>query len=248
MPPFMTPMENKPSADPNSSISVRWPELVRFIRQLSHDLRNDLNAVELQAAFIDEITTDPELKAEVRRLREMVARMAGNLQKLSARVAEPQLQPIEYRVSEFMEDLRAKIERELADNAAAVRWEAAMSDAVLQLDPQLVHEALIELFANAFRHGRDAGAIVASGKIDNAAFMFTLTEQKSSFDLPTQNWGREPLRAVTTGHYALGLARVRNIIEAHGGELRAEYDDGAAVLRTTVTLPVVAKPSANVMK
>ena len=241
-------MENKAPADPNSSIAVRWPDLVRFIRQLSHDLRNDLNAAELQAAFIDEITTDAELKGEVRRLREMVARMAGNLQKLSARVAQPQLHLIEYRVSEFLEDLRAKIERDFADNAAAIKWEFATDDAVLNLDPQLVQEALLELFTNAFRHRTGTQSIVASGKIDNGRFIFTLSEEKNSFELRTENWGREPLREARTGHYGLGLNRVRNIIEAHGGELRAEYDNAAAALRTTVTLPVIAKPSANVVK
>ena len=241
-------MQNNAATDQNSSIAVRWPDIVKFVRQLSHDLRNDLNAAELQAAFIDEITTDPEMKTEVRRLREMVSRMAANLQQLSVRVAEPRPQLIEYRVSELLEDLRARLEREFGDNAARVKWELPDNDTEVNLDPQLVLDALVELFTNAFRHAGDADSIIARGKIDNGHFVFTLIEPKSTFEMTTENWGREPLRHASTGHYALGLNRARAIIEKHGGQLSAEYDQGAAVLRTTVTMPVVAKQSANVVK
>ncbi len=233
----------------NASIIVGWDNIVRFLRQLSHDLRNDLNAAELQAAYLDEISTDSEMKTEIRRLREMLARMAGNLQKLSARVAQPQPHPIEYRASELLEDVRAKIERELGKDRAAVKWDIQPSDAVLKVDPQLFQEALLELFMNAFRHERDTAApLTATSKIDNGQFVLTLDEPKKGCDVQTQNWGREPLRNASPGHYGLGLNRARMIVEAHGGDLRAQHHGNQSVLRTTVTLPVVAKPAANVMK
>ena len=62
--------------------------------------------------------------------------------------------------------------------------------------------------------------------------------QKRAFSSDTQNWGREPLRNIRQRHYGLGLNRVRAIIEAHGGELQAQYDPKAATLVSTVTLPV----------
>ena len=46
--------------------------MVHFVRQLSHDLRNDLNAIELQSAYIGELTQDQELTTEIKRLREVV--------------------------------------------------------------------------------------------------------------------------------------------------------------------------------
>ncbi|HET9418331.1 MAG TPA: hypothetical protein VFO30_03245, partial [Chthoniobacterales bacterium] len=161
-------MQDKQPANQNVSITVAWDDIVRFVRQLSHDLRNDLNAAELQAAYLDEIGTDSEIKTEIRRLREMLARMGGHLQKLSARVAQPQPHMIEYRASEFLQDVRAKIERELGKDGAAVEWDIQPSDAVLNVDPQLFQEALLELFTNAFRHERDtAEPVIATGKIEN---------------------------------------------------------------------------------
>jgi signal transduction histidine kinase len=242
-------MENKNSTNRNDSIRVSWTDIVRFIRQLSHDLRNDLNAAELQAAYIDEVSTDAELKAEIRRLREMLSQMAGHLQKLSARVGKPQPQLIEYPVSDLLEDLQAKIAAEFGENGVAVKWETEPSDAVVKVDPQLLQEGVIELFANAFRHERDPRApLKATGKIDNGRLVLTLHEPKTQFEAPTENWGRQPLRKASPGHYGLGLNRARVIVEAQGGELRAHHDSAESVLRTTITLPLLAKTSGNVAK
>jgi two-component system sensor histidine kinase KdpD len=242
-------MENKETSNRRSSIKVAWQDIVLFIRQLSHDLRNDLNAAELQAAYLDEISADAEVKTEVRRLREMLSRVAAHLQKLSARVAQPQPQMIEYRASDLLDDVRAKIERELGTDAAAVKWEVDLNDAMLNVDPQLLQEALLELFTNAFRHERDtAQPIVVTGKIDNRQFVLTLDEPKSRFEAQTDNWGHEPLRNASPGHYGLGLNRARVIVEAHGGELHAQRARNDSVLRTTVTLPVIVKVAGNVVK
>ena len=45
-------MADDVSQDENESLSVSWNDVTRFIRQLSHDLRNNLNAIELQSAYI----------------------------------------------------------------------------------------------------------------------------------------------------------------------------------------------------
>ena len=45
----------------NRFLGRAWSDIVRFIRQLSHDLRNHLNAIELQSAYIGELERDEEL-------------------------------------------------------------------------------------------------------------------------------------------------------------------------------------------
>src|ERR1043165_8451088 len=94
---------------PNDPINVAWTDVVRFLRQLSHDLRNHLNAVELQSAFLAEIGTDPEVKEEIGRLRKMVSECGGTLQKLSTRIKPPTPNLISYPVSDFVEDTRVRV-------------------------------------------------------------------------------------------------------------------------------------------
>ena len=220
---------------------IPWSDTSRFIGQLSHDLRNYLNAIELQSAYISELQTGEDLKGEIKRLREMVSTLALTLQRLSKAVGEVAPNPIPYRASDFIEDLRSHVEHDLPKESAEITWDVQLEDAMLNIDPQLLQEVFSELIMNAFRHDRGKGPIIARAKIGDDQFLFTFHEPKSRFDSPTQNWGREPLRKISQRHYGLGLNRVRAIVEAHGGELHAQYDPNVSALITTVCLPISAK-------
>ena len=77
----------EPSFEDRTDVAnVAWSDVVRFIRQLSHDLRNHLNAIELQSAYISELERDDEIKSEIKRLREMISGLTSTLQSLSQAV------------------------------------------------------------------------------------------------------------------------------------------------------------------
>ena len=220
------------------SLSVPWGDAINFIRQLTHDLRNDLNAIELQSAYITELEKNEESKNELKRLREMVSGLTSTLQRLSRAVGEVSPTQIHYRAADFMEDLRTKIDHDFPTESAEITWDIQTGDAMLNVDPQLLQEAFTEFFDNAFRHDRGKGPVQVQAKIDNNRFLFTLNEPKARFELPTQKWGREPLRKISLRHYGLGLNRARAIVEAHGGDLHAQYDSTISTLITTLTLPL----------
>jgi len=229
----------EPSFEDRPDVSnVAWSDVVHFIRQLSHDLRNHLNAIELQSAYISELERDDELKSEIKRLRVMISGMTSTLQSLSKAVSVVKPNLISYPAADFVEDLREKINRDFSGETAEINWKIQLGDAMLNVDPQLLQETFIELFANAFRHNRGKGVLVATAKIDNNQFLFALEEPKARFDLPTEDWGREPLRKISQGHYGLGLNRVRAIVEAHGGELYAQHNPEHSTLITRLSLPL----------
>jgi two-component system, OmpR family, sensor histidine kinase CiaH len=223
-----------------SEITVDWADVVRFVRQLNHDVRNHLNAIELQAAFLNEIAPDGELKDEVKRLRETLATVATALQKLSLKLAEPKLNVIPYRAADFMEDLQKKLEREKKEQNARMRWEIAAPNETVDVDPQLLQEALFELIDNSFQFSPPEAKFDIRAEVRGRRLAITLREPKAADSALTTSplWGREPLKKVRHGHYGLGLTRARAIIEAHGGELRADYDAKEHALVTTILLPV----------
>jgi signal transduction histidine kinase len=225
------------------SLRIPWSDVVHFVRQLSHDLRNDLNAIELQSAYISELEKEEELKGEIKRLREIVSGATSTLQRLSRAVGEVTPNRIAYRGVDFMQDLRSKIEHDFPKESAEISWDIELGEAMLNVDPQFLEEAFTELFANAFRHDRGKGPLLAKAKIDNKRFLFTLHEPKPRFNLSTQDWGREPLGEISNRHYGLGLNRVRAIVETHGGELHAQYDPNVSALITTLALPMSGKSS-----
>jgi K+-sensing histidine kinase KdpD len=225
---------------PNSDIQVSMPEVVKFVRQMAHDLRNDLNAAELQSAYLGEIAENDEVKQEIKRLRGMIAEVGGNLHKLTAALSQSRLTEMPYGAAEFVEDLRQKLTSDYPDKVASVEWEVAAGDATLEIDPQLLLPAIFELFANAFRHDPAEGAISVEAKAENDRFRLTLREPKRAFERSTENWGREPFRTVGQGHYGLGLYRTRSVIEAHRGQLEARYDPASSSLITIVSLPTAS--------
>ena len=105
-------MADKPVENGKGSQSITWSDAVHFIWQLTHDLRNDLNAIELQSAYIEELGKSEEVKNEIKRLREMVSRLASTLQRLSRAVGEVKPNLIPYPACDFMQDLRGKIDHD----------------------------------------------------------------------------------------------------------------------------------------
>ena len=219
--------------------------MVHFVRQLSHDLRNDLNAIELQSAYIAELGQDQELTNEIKRLREVVSGMNSTLQQLSKAVGQVAPSLVIYPAGEFLTDMRTQIERNFSKESQEITWDVQLEDGMLNIDPQLFQEVFEELFANAFRHDRGKGTLVARARMSDGRFLFALHEPKAVFSSDMQHWGREPLRNIRQRHYGLGLNRVRAIIEAHRGQLEVQYDPKTATLISTITLPVLSRQCEN---
>jgi K+-sensing histidine kinase KdpD len=238
-------MADNPSETRSNLLTVPWSDTVRFVRQLSHDLRNDLNALELQSAYIGELTQDQELTSEIKRLREVVSGLNSTLQLLSRAVGEVSPNLVAYPAGEFLADMRTQIERNFSKENYEVTWDVQLEDGMLNIDPQLFQEVFVELFANALQHDRGKGSLVARARISDGRFLFSLHEPKAGSFSDTQNWGREPFRNIKQRHYGLGLNRIRAIIEAHGGELQARYDSKAATLVSTIELPMSSPQSED---
>lgn len=218
---------------------ILWTEVTKFVGQLNHDLRNHFNALELQATFLGEIVEQPEAKEEVRRLRAIMGEAGAQLQRLSRLLARIRPTPMPYKAVEFVEDLRARLALDRPGQNAAVEWRMSLGEESIEMDPQLLQEALLELFDNASTHGRGEGALVFEARTAGNAVEFILREPKSKFEGSTENWGTRPLGRVRHGHYGLGLFRARSIFEAHHGTLHAEFDPAGSVLVTTVSLPLL---------
>jgi K+-sensing histidine kinase KdpD len=225
-----------PTSKPENQLPM--PDVVKFLRQLSHDLRNHLNAAELQSAYLADLAEDPELKEEVKRLRAMISEVGTSLQCVTSLLGAVRLTLMTYGTADFVEDLRQKLVAVYPEESRKIEWSVQVGGGALQIDPQSLQPALLELFANAFRHDRAEGVISVEARIENDRFVFVIQEPKRSFQSSTENWGREPLRTVRQGHYGLGLYRSRSIIEAHEGQLNARYDSPASSLITTVVLPL----------
>jgi signal transduction histidine kinase len=237
-----------PSAAANSSVPpVPWERVERFVSQLIHDVRNGLNALELQLTLLGEVSPDPEVAAEVKALRGTLLDVTRQLQAVKSFTGPVSPHLLRYPAADFFEDLRDRFGRLHPDADGRVAWKIVVGgDIALAIDPELSLSALLELLANALHFGGERAAIgfLAEARPDGGVTV-TLRE---SLDTPPaiapEDWGLTPLLTTRRNAYGLGLFRVRRIVAAQGGSLDVEYSAGNRVLATAITLPGGSDPAA----
>ena len=208
----------------------------------THDVRNGLNALELQLTFLGEISEDPEAKAEVKRMRGSVAEITRQLQAVRVATGVPSPHPFAYPAADFVEDVRERFERQQADVSSRVQWEIESGGGSVAVDPELSMAALLELLANALFHATKDSAVRVDAVSGTAGL--TLTIQQSLASLPGDSpeaWGHTPLSSSRRNGYGLGAFRARRIIESQGGSLHFAYKEAEQSLATVVTLPAATE-------
>ncbi len=225
---------NPASDDPE----IPFSRLSIFMRQVAHDVRNGLNAIDLEAAFIAELVTDPEAAEEVKKLRAMVSNVAQSLQKLTAKFSNPSLNLIDIRASDFAQAFRERVEQSFAEKKANFQWSGGFKEETIEIDYEMFSAALLELFHNAIHFREKDASITFRLDVRNGQVFFELAETKAAPAFALNGWSFEPLVSTRRSGYGLGLFQARRIIEAHGGTLAFEHVDGR--LLTSVKLPVAA--------
>lgn len=228
-------------ASPDSSsetLQIPYARIAAFVRQVTHDVRNNLNSLDLQAAYATELITDPEAAAEVKRLRSIIQTSARQLQALSANFQTSNPHMVTYQASILIEDLRERLAKTFPDNVDNVTWQVDLGQEQVEVDVEMFFGALLELFRNAFQFRGNGAKVEVQVGTEEGQFIVELTEKKPAPPTPPERWGEEPFVSSRRSGYGLGLFRVRRSVTAHGGEISFSYDSARALLKSRVALPL----------
>jgi signal transduction histidine kinase len=224
-------------------VVVPLPRVINFVRQITHDVRNGLNAIDLQAAFLAEIAGGGEVGEELGKLRGMVNHVTKDMQELSGRFGEVRPVVMMYPVQEFLQGLKQGVDEEFDTQAKRIVWEDKVNNDEMEMDYNLLLVALMELIRNAlyFREGDQAIHFTTSGAEGRVIFEVRQTKKQPVVD--ADQWGRLPLVSGRRGGYGLGLFYVRRVLDTLGGELDPGYDAKTGELRVRLSLPITGKPA-----
>lgn len=214
-----------------SSKSVEITAVAGFVRQLTHDIRNHLNGLDLEAALLGEIVTDAEATESVGRLRGQIRGLADELRTLSAKFAGGELcrAPIEAQ-----EIVLIWQDRATALGLDSIEWTSHLKDERIDIDVAAIDIVLKELLANA-KHFTGATGMKISAGAQDGEVAYELQEPKSK-PVDPQDWGSQPFRSSKRGGYGLGLWRVAQTVAASGGKItRAFLPEGTLV--TKISFP-----------
>lgn len=223
-----------------SAPPIPFDRVTHLVRQLSHDVRNGLNAVDLQATLLSEILEEGEARLEAMRLRDTIGRVTRTLEKITSDFQGFSLDPIACEAGAFLEDARLRLEKTYGERMREVTWGVDVGEAWIKIDLEAILEVMDQVLQNAFEFAEGDGRIEFLADATADAVRFRLVEGKLAEPENLSQWGREPCMNVRSGRYGLGLFRAHRIAEEHGGELCQSFDADRCCLVTTLSIPTAS--------
>jgi signal transduction histidine kinase len=224
-----------------------------FFSHISHELRTPLTSVKEATHLLLERVQGP-LTAKQGRLVHIIAASSDRLLRLVNQMLElsrlrARLLPLERRpvdmekiVVRALEELRPQIE----DKGLAVERATSGSDFALQGDEDRLLRVVVNLVGNAIKFTPREAAVTV-GLTDLGSEVEIVVED-NGIGIPEADLPHifDPYKQAHRGRggSGLGLAIVRGLVEAHGGRIRAESEEGRGS-RFVVRLPRDGPPSVG---
>jgi signal transduction histidine kinase len=204
-----------------------------FVRLLTHDVRNDLNALDLMAAYLAELAPPGEILAELAKMREVVRSSVARLRKVSVRVQEPECEWMEGSLRMLNEALLGRVRTELPSAFERLRVKGGGGEGRVKLDMQWAVEALLELVANAATFSVPGTELVVR-LVGDCGWELQQVGGGDSLRGDPKAWGSVAFESSRRGGYGLGLFSTRRLLSAMGAVLSFDREGPDGVLRTRV--------------
>lgn len=253
------------------SIGARLESLGLVAGGIAHDFNNLLVGVlaEASAAREDPLLADPTREA-LRRIEAAARRMAQLTRQLLAFSGRAQFTTVPIVADELLGELRDGVARSMP-SGMTLEFAPAAAGAVVEADPNLLRQVVLNLVANAVEahreepHARsrelgtsesfaavagEAGgprvSVTSCLVARDGAPYWQLEVRDRGSGITTANLGRifEPFFSTKPGHHGLGLSAVHGIVRRLGGEVDVESAAGEGA-RFRVQLPVALGPVAT---
>lgn len=225
-------------------LRAQYQEIAQVIGGLVHELRNPLSTMsmnlELMAEDLEgaESPRDRRLLKKIERVRKESRRLHAILEEFLrfARVPdlEGRLRPLS--LNDIVEDLRDFYEPQAMAHGVILRTHLAEDLPLVQLDEDLLKQALLNLVLNAQHAMPEGGEVLLTTRVDGGSVVLDVVDTGCGIPPEVQERIFEPFFSTRPGGTGLGLSTTRKIVEAHGGriELRSEPGRGS---KFTIRLP-----------
>jgi two-component system sensor histidine kinase BaeS len=206
-----------------------------LVEDVAHELRTPLTSLQgyLEAMADGVVEPTPEMlhtvHEEILRLTRLVEELDRLARGESGETGRPR---VEVDLGTLARRAVAISEPELAARRITVRVDDAMDLPPLRAEPDAIGQVVANLLQNAVRYTDDGGEVVITLRKEKGAVRCTVENTGAAIpadELPLI-WERlyrvDRSRARASGGAGIGLAIVRQIVQAHGGEVGASSADG----------------------
>ena len=219
-----------------------------LVANASHELRTPITALQaLLENLVDGVEQpDPHSLQVALEQTERLGRLVGELLDLSQlESGGAQIVTETIPLHDFVE--QAVSEAALADRNVRLTSDIVPADLTVKADSARLHQVLANLLDNASRHSPPGGMVTVSVRQHDSGVRLAVSDQGPGIPLADRDRVFERFsrldgsRASRNGGGGLGLAIAREVVELHGGVLRAE-ENAPSGCRMVVELPVLDQP------
>jgi signal transduction histidine kinase len=202
----------------------------RFLSAVSHELRTPITICRGHLEVLEEGADEREVRAvKAMCISELalLGRLVEDLTTLAGADDRALLRVESLPLDGFLHDMTAKAEAILGDR---VRVVSGIGGATLRADPQRLAQALVNLLQNAADHAKGDGPVCLRVHAGPASWRFEVADDGGGLPPGDEQVIFEPFSSGSSrGGMGLGLAIVRGIARAHGGEAGAVNRPGHGV-------------------
>ena len=228
-----------------------------FIAVSSHELRTPLTALRIQVESLLMMTEDEQREMAASRLTHKLGSALRQVERMTRLVetlldasqiamAGLDLSPVEVDLDSLVRTVAARFEDDA--RASHSRIEVAAAPVRGEWDPARLEQVITSILSNAVKYAPGTVIQVAVDADDESA---RVTVRDTGMGIPADAHERvfeRFERAVSTGSYGgfgIGLFLSRQIVEAHGGTIRAAATTPAGGTTIVMTLPIRRRASAS---
>ncbi len=234
--------------------SERLAAVGKIAAQITHEVRNPLSSIGLNAELLEEevsgLECEPRTKTEVQTLAHAIVKEVDRLTEITedylrlARLPDPKLE--NEQLSDLLSSLLSFMKREIADHSIRVDL-ALQPNLTVAADENQLRQALVNIVRNACEAMPRGGTLRVSSVGIEAGHTVELSISDTGQGIAEEHRARifEPFFTTKKGGTGLGLALTQQIILEHGGTISVDSQVGHGTT-FTVRLPN-AKNSAKRM-
>lgn len=227
----------------------------RITSDVAHELRTPLMGMLATVEAIQDGVMDANeenletVASETRRLARLVQQML-DLSRMENRTTPMQIQKV--NILPFVERIVSSQQQLFTKHSLELRFndETQGRNVTIDIDPDMITEAIINIMSNAMRYTPEGGWVVVKLACDRREVLIAVSDtgigiaKEDLSRIFNRFWRADASRAREAGGLGVGLSLTKQIIERHGGYIAVDSEVGKGTT-FTIHLPREHTPEAT---
>jgi signal transduction histidine kinase len=206
-----------------------------LVANVSHELKTPITAIRAHLENLLDGVEQPDpatlglMLAQVERLGRLVDQLL-DLSRLESGEVPLRIEPLP--LQPLVDDLISEIDMAIPGRGVQVRNDVPTDLPALSADRERIHQVLFNLVDNAVRFTPAGGSVTVTARRRNGSVEVAVSDTGAG--IPPEHLPRlferfyraDPARSRGDGGTGIGLAIARSVVEAHGGQIRAQSEPG----------------------